>query len=147
MAETDQHIAHQAEQVKRSAKQLERSAGAVESSADRNTQLAANRTVLAAERTYAAWVRTALAALASGGGARALLADVVPDWMGLMAGSVLILFSVLCLVAGVWRELNPGASPPEPDVSHLPTFALIAVNVVLAGIALAALVGIWFVKP
>ena len=146
MAKTEQHIASEAEQVKESAKQLERSADAVESSADRNTQLAANRTVLAAERTYAAWVRTALAALASGVGARALLADVVPDWMGLLAGSVLILFSMFCLIAGVWRELYPGASPPKPDVAHLPTFALIAVNGVLTLVALAALVGIWFVK-
>lgn len=49
-----------------------------DSGPDRRTVLAADRTVYAAERTYAAWMRTGLTALASGVGAKALLADVVP---------------------------------------------------------------------
>jgi putative membrane protein len=51
---------------------------AAQRSLDRNTQLAVDRTILAAERAYAAWVRTGLAALASGVGARALLAGTLP---------------------------------------------------------------------
>jgi len=60
--------------------------------------------VFAAERTYAAWVRTALAALASGVGARALLEDVLPLWLAQITGTVLILFAAFCLCAAVWRE-------------------------------------------
>lgn len=51
-------------------------------SADRHTELAANRAVLAAERTYAAWVRTGLTALAAGVGAKAVLGEVLPEWVG-----------------------------------------------------------------
>ena len=147
MTDSDRHIAAQADHVRQSAKHLERSATAVEVSVDRNTQLAANRTVLAAERTYAAWVRTALASLASGVGARTLLAGIVPDWLALLAGAVLILFAAFCLWAGVWRELHPGAAPPQPDVRRLPTWVLLLVNSVLIIVALAALVGIWMFRP
>ena len=112
-------------------------------SADRRTELAANRTVLAAERTYAAWVRTGLAALASGIGAGALLKDILPGWAASATGTILILFSAFCFVAGVWRELRPGAAPPRPDIPRIPAGLLLAINGFLAVIALAAAVGLW----
>jgi putative membrane protein len=112
-------------------------------SADRRTELAADRTMFAAERTYAAWVRTGLVALASGIGARKLLEGVVPAWMVIGTGTILILFSALCFVAGVWRQVFVGAPPPNPDVSRLPPMILATVNGFLALVALAALVGIW----
>jgi inner membrane protein YidH len=84
-------------------------------SADRPTELAADRTVPAAERTYAAWVRTGVAALAAGVGAKKVLGGVLPDWAVMITGSVRVLFGAFCFVAGVWRELWPGAPPPEPD--------------------------------
>ena len=114
---------------------------------DRNTQLAANRTVLAAERSYAAWVRTALTSLVTGVGTRTLLAGIVPDWLALLAGSVLILFAAFCLWAGVWRELHPGTEPSWPNVSRIPRAILLTVNCVLIVVALAALVGIWIFTP
>src|SRR5215208_3838863 len=95
------------QQLASSAKEIERSSERVEETADRRTELAANRTVFAAERTYAAWVRTGLVALASGIGARKLLADVVPDWLIVVNASVLVLFSAFCFIAGVWRALKP----------------------------------------
>ena len=109
-------------------------------SADRRTQLAADRTVLAAERTYAAWVRTGLAALASGIGARALLDKVVADWLTLTTGCVLVLFSALCFVAAVWRELLPQITPH--DIHRLPSPLLIAVNGFLVLVSLAAFIGL-----
>lgn len=112
-------------------------------SADRRTELAADRTMFAAERTYAAWVRTGLVALASGIGARKLLDGVVPSWMVIGTGTILILFSAFCFIAGVWRQLFVGAPPPNPDVSRLPPMILATVNGFLALVALAALVGIW----
>ncbi|WP_112543229.1 DUF202 domain-containing protein [Rhizobium sp. BK379] len=54
---------------------------------DRRTVLAADRTVYAAERTYAAWMRTGLTALASGIGAKALLAEVVPEFLIVTTGT------------------------------------------------------------
>jgi putative membrane protein len=111
--------------------------------ADRRTQLAANRTVFAAERTYAAWVRTGLAAMASGVGAKKLLEGVVPEWIIVMAGTLLVLFSAFCFGAAVWRQLNPGPPPPR-DAPEIPPFLLLAVNVFLVLVSLAALVGIWF---
>lgn len=125
------------------AKNIERSATAVEGSADRTTLLAADRTALAAERTYAAWTRTALAALASGVGARTLLAGILPSWLNMVAASVLIAFSALCLVAGVWRELFTELPPPTPTVRRIPTPLLLLVNGFLVIVSLAALAGIW----
>jgi putative membrane protein len=125
-------------------KKIEASAGRVEDSADRRTILAANRTVFAAERTYAAWVRTALVALASGVGAKATLRGVVPEWIIIGAGTVLVLFSVFCFSAAVWREIDTGAGPPHPEVRRLPRSLLIVVNLLLALVSLSALIGIWF---
>jgi putative membrane protein len=115
-------------------------------SADRRTELAANRTVFAAERTYAAWVRTGLASLASGIGAQKLLEGVVPGWMIVSTGSVLVLFSAFCFASAVWRQIFTGAQPPHPDVQQLPPYLLVIFNGFLALVSLAALFGLWFGK-
>ena len=104
----------------------------------------ADRTIFAAERTYAAWVRTGLVSLASGVGANKLLAGVVWPSMIIATGSVLVLFSAFCFVAGVWRSLDPGTWPPHPDARELPRFLLVVVNCFLTLVAVAALTGIWF---
>lgn len=139
-----EHVAESAEQTKEAARHTAAAAQLTKDSADRRTELAADRTVFAAERTYAAWVRTGLVALASGIGSRKLLEGVVPGWMAMGAGTVLILFSAFCFVAGVWRQLFVGAPPPNPDVPRLPPVILVCVNVFLALVALTALFGIWF---
>jgi putative membrane protein len=130
-----------------SAKELKTSTAAIETSADRTTELAADRTILAAERTYAAWVRTGLFALASGIGTRALLTGVVPEWIILANGSVLILFSVFCFAAAIWRQLHPGPPPPVPDVKRMPRSLLATMNVFLALVSVVALIGIWAHTP
>ncbi len=112
-------------------------------SARRLTRLAADRTVFAAERTYAAWVRTGLAALASGVGAKPLLTGIAPEWALWTATTVLLLLSAFAFIAGVWRELTPGLGRPMPDAARLPPALLVAVNGLLALIAITALVGIW----
>src|SRR5215831_11525987 len=134
-------------QMEDSALHMERGTARMEFSAARRTQLAADRTVFAAERTYAAWVRTGLLAMASGIGAKALLSGVVPEWLIVATGSVLVLFSAFCFGAAVWRHLEPGVPPPRIDVSRIPPWVLVAVNGFLALVALAALVGIWFGRP
>jgi putative membrane protein len=126
-----------------SAKEIKHSSYAIEDSADRTTRLAADRTVLAAERTYAAWVRTGLFALASGIGARALLTGLMPEWLVLADASMLIAFSMFCFGAAIWRHLHPGPPPPFSDVKRIPHAVLIAINVFLALVSLAALAGIW----
>jgi putative membrane protein len=140
--------AHAVEQHSRkiadSATELKHSSERIEDSADRTTRLAADRTILAAERTYAAWVRTGLFALASGVGARALLTNILPEWLVQADASLLIGFSVFCFGASIWRHLNPGPPPPSPDVRQIPHYVLIAVNGFLALVSLAALLGIWF---
>src|SRR5262245_13829835 len=110
-------------------------------------QLAADRTVFAAERTYAAWVRTGLLAMASGIGAKALLSGLIPEWLILVTGSVLVLFSAFCFGAAGWRHLELGVSPPRIDVSRIQPWVLVGVNGFLALVALSALVGIWFGRP
>src|SRR4051812_43743590 len=126
-----------------SAKEIKSSSAAIETSADRTTRLAADRTILAAERTYAAWVRTGLFALASGIGARALLTGLLPDWLIRADASMLIAFSMFCFGAAIWRHVNPGPPPPIPDVRQISRPLLIAVNLFLALVSLAALIGIW----
>lgn len=148
---TARHIAKQAEQVTESAHHLEASAGAVERSSDRQqesaerrTVLAADRTVLAAERTYAAWVRTGLAALASGVGAQALLQDRLPRALVVAVGAVMIAFSLFCFVAAVWRQLKPGAPPPNPDTARLPPLLMIGFAALLSLTSFAALAQLVF---
>src|SRR5262245_57909232 len=85
--------------------------------------------------------------LASGIGAKALLSGLIPEWLILVTGSVLVLFSAFCFGAAVWRHLEPGVPPPRIDVSRIPPWVLVAVNGFLALVALAALVGIWFGRP
>jgi inner membrane protein YidH len=126
-----------------SAKELKQSSYRLEDSADRTTQLAADRTILAAERTYAAWVRTGLFAVASGIGARALLTGILPEWLVQANASMLIAFSMFCFGAAIWRQLQPGAPPPKPDVKQIPRVVLIAMNAFLSVVSLAALLGIW----
>lgn len=143
ISKTDAATARAQTRLAESAGAMKESAERLDDSADRRTVLAADRTILAAERTYATWVRTGLAALASGVGARALLDKIVPEWLAGATGSLLILFSGFCFVAGVWREMRPGAPPPRPDTPRLPPALLIGVNGFLLLVALAALVGIW----
>ena len=118
----------------------------IEDSADRRTELAADRTVLAAERTYASWVQLGLGALASGIGAKKLLDGLMPEWLIISVGTLLVLFSAFCFGAAVWRQVDPGVPPPRPDVRRIPPHALMAVNGFLALVAFAALLGIWFGK-
>jgi putative membrane protein len=136
--------AEAAERTRETAVRTTVAAQRTEASADRRTELAANRTVLAAERTYAAWVRTGLVSLAAGVGAKKTLGGVLPDWTVLLTGSVLVTFAAFCFIAAVWRELSPGAPPPEPDVRQLPRVLLFALNGFLALVALAVLFGVWF---
>ena len=97
-----------------SAVKLEVSTGRIEDSADRRTELAADRTLFAAERTYNAWVRTGLLALASGIGAKALLTGLVPDWLILANGSVLVLLDVLFRRRGLASAQSRSAAA-DPD--------------------------------
>jgi putative membrane protein len=122
---------------------IEKSTVRVEDSADRRTELAADRTVFAAERTYAAWVRTGLFALASGLGAKIALAGIIPEWLIMANGSVLVLFSVFCFVVAVLHPLQPGPPPPKPDVRGVPPMVLVAVNAVLILVSFASLIGLW----
>lgn len=118
-----------------------------EKAPDRRNELAADRTMFAAERTYAAWVRTGLAALASDVGTRKLLEGQVPEWVIVLGGTVLVVFSAFSFGAAVWRELFPGTPPPKSDVPRLHPAILVAVNaslIIVALAALAALVGVLF---
>jgi putative membrane protein len=127
-----------AESSRRVAKAVEQ----VEGSADRRTVLAADRTIFAAERTYAAWVRTGLASLAAGVGAKAALGGIIPATIVVTSGCVLVLFSIFCFAAAVWRELIPGVPPPTPDVYRLPTALLVIINGFLVAISVAAFAAI-----
>jgi putative membrane protein len=140
----EQTVKTSAEQTKVAAQRTAVAAEVTKDSADRRTELAADRTIFAAERTYAAWVRTGLAALASGIGAKSLLAGVMPEWMIVGTGTLLVLFSAFCFGAAVWRQMFVGAPPPRPDISRLPPALLLLVNGFLILVSLAALAGVWF---
>lgn len=145
VAQNSRAVVASAKELEQSSAQIEQSSAQIESSADQTTRLAADRTILAAERTYASWVRTGLFSLASGIGARALLNGVLPQWLTQADASMLILFSIFCFGAAIWRHLNPGPPPPYPNVHRLPGGLLTIVNAFLALVSLAALVGIWIV--
>ena len=142
--QTAEAVRQSSEGVKDSAQKLTASTEVMKDSAERRTELAADRTVLAAERTYAAWVRTGLASLASGIGAKKLLEGVVPEWMIIATGSVLVLFSAMCFVVAVWRQISPSIHQPEPETRQIPRAVLIVANGFLTLVALSALLSIWF---
>jgi inner membrane protein YidH len=129
--------------IDRSARTVARSASELADSSDRRTILAGDRTLLAAERTYAAWVRTAIAGIAAGIGARALAKGVLPQWVGQVTGTVLVIFAGFCLVAAVWREIRGTPGSPEPDIGTIPAALLVPMNLLLLLVAVAALIGIW----
>ena len=112
-----EHTSEAAVKTSRAAQQTAAAAVVAKSSAERTTELAADRTILAFERTYAAWVRTGLVALASGIGARKLLEGVLPEWMVIVTGTILLLFSSFCFLP--WLSCSPSlsdtGSPPGPD--------------------------------
>ena len=134
----------QSKRVADSAKKLKESSVRIEDSADRRTELASNRTALAAERTYSAWIRTGLFSLASGAGAKGVLAGLMPAWIILADSSALILFSIFCYLAAVWRFRHSGASRPNPDVPTIDAKILIAMSGFLSIVSTMALLGIWF---
>lgn len=138
-----EHAQEAAEHTEVAAERTAVAAEITKDSADRRTELAADRTVFAAERTYAAWVRTGLASLAFGIGAKKLLESVVPEWMIISTGTLLVLFSAFCFAAGVWRQVFVGAPPPVPDVRRIPPYLLVAMNGFLVLVALTALLSIW----
>jgi putative membrane protein len=132
----------QSKKVADSAKKLKESSVRIEDSADRRTELASNRTALAAERTYSAWIRTGLFSLASGAGAKGVLAGLMPAWIVLADSSALIVFSIFCYCAAIWRISNSGASRPNPDVPRIDGRILIAMSAFLSIVSLAALWGV-----
>ena len=105
--------------------------------------LSERRTLLAAERTYAAWIRTALAALVTGVGSRALLDQALPSWLGSITGSVLVMFAGFCLVVAVWPGFNDQVPPVGPDNMRIPYAVLLSVNALLLLLTAAVLVGLW----
>lgn len=133
-----------AAEVAKGAREVKQGARQLEQGVDHRNELAADRTVFAAERTYAAWVRTGLAALASGVGAKQVLDGVVPGWMIVVTGSILVMFSAFSFAAAVWRHMNPGPPPPASHARQIHPALLIAVNAFLILVALAALLSIWF---
>ena len=133
----------QTAEFKKAADQIEEKTAELADAADRRTILATDRTYLASERTYAAGMRTALAALASGVGARTVMHEILPDLVGKISGSALIVFALFCLVAAVWRQIQGVQPPPHPDIRPIPHRLLIPTNAVLALVAIIVLAGIW----
>src|SRR3954463_184267 len=145
-ASTSAAIETQSKKVADSAKKLKESSVRIEDSADRRAELASTRTALAAERTYSAWIRTGLFALASGAGAKGVLTGLMPVWIVQADSSALILFSIFCYLAAVWRFKHSGASRPSPDVPRIDARILVVMSGFLSVVSIAALVGIWLVK-
>jgi putative membrane protein len=137
-----QSLQRSGEKLAESAEKIKHSTYGVEDSAERRTQ--SPPTARSLPLSAPTLLGTGLLALASGIGAKALLSEVIPEWLIIATGSILVLFSAFCFGAAVWRHLEPGVPPPRVDVSRIPSWILVAVNGFLALVALAALVGIWF---
>ena len=45
--------------------------------------------------------------LAAGVGAKKTLGGVLPEWVVVLTGSVLVAFAAFCFAAAIWRELYP----------------------------------------
>jgi hypothetical protein len=47
------------------------------------------------------------------------MSDILPEWLIITTASVLMLFSVFCFSAAVWRHLYPEPPPPVPDATRI----------------------------
>jgi putative membrane protein len=141
-ASTSAAIETQSKKVADSARKLKETSVRIEDSADRRTELASNRTALAAERTYSAWIRTGLFSLASGAGAKGVLAGLMPMWIVIADSSALIVFSIFCFCVAVWRFNRSGATRPGPDVPRIDARILLAMSAFLSIVSLVALWGV-----
>jgi hypothetical protein len=65
-------------------------------------------------------------------------------WRIIVTASALMLFSVFCFGAAVWRHLYPGPPPPVPDAARINPALLILTNAFLSIVSIAALIGMWF---
>jgi hypothetical protein len=74
---------------------------------------------------------------------RAAMAGVLPGWLIIVTASALMLFSVFCFGAAVWRHLYPGPPPPVPDAARINPASLI-LTAFLSIVSIAALIGMWF---
>ena len=90
------------------------------------------------------WARAGLGGLGGATGGRGRRTGLVPDWLILANGSVLVLFSMFCFGAAVWRQLNPGLPPPIPTSPRISPALLVTINGFLALVSLFALFGVWF---
>jgi putative membrane protein len=142
-ATTGKELRKEKAEFKKTADRIQERTAELADAADRRTILATDRTYLASERTYAAWMRTALAALASGVGARTLMHEILPDLVAKISGSALVVFALFCLVAAVWRQIQGVQPPPHPDIKPIPHTLLLPTNAVLALVAIVVLAGIW----
>ena len=70
-------------------------------------------------------------------------ADAVPAGINLP----LIAFSIFCFGAAIWRHLDAGPLVQMPKLARIPGPVLVTVNVFLALVSVAALIGIWFGPP
>src|ERR1044072_5918140 len=136
-------IETQSKKVADSAKKLKESSFRIEDSADRRPDLASTRTALPAERTYSAWIRTGLFSLASGAGAKSVLAGLMPMWVVMADASALIGFSILCFCAAVWGMARSGPARPAPDVPRIDQRILIAMSGFFSLVSAVARVGLW----
>ena len=62
----------------------------------------------------------------------------------IVTASALMLFSVFCFGAAIWRHLYPGPPPPVPDAARINPALLILTNAFLSVVSIAALIGMWF---
>jgi putative membrane protein len=91
-----------------------------------------------------AWIRTGLFSLASGAGAKGVLAGLMPMWIVVADSGALIVFSIFCFCAAAWRFDRSGATRPDPDVPRIDTRILVAMSAFLSVVSLAALWGVLF---
>ncbi|HEX8534816.1 MAG TPA: DUF202 domain-containing protein [Allosphingosinicella sp.] len=109
---------------------------------DTSLELAAERTVLALERTYSAWVRTGLAAIGAAVGLHAVLESRVPKLLLHVSGTALILFGLLCFIAGTSRSRVSARVVLDSRDAIRPLLIAIMDALLFLG-ALAAIVSLW----
>jgi putative membrane protein len=69
------------------------------------------------------------------------LEGVLTEWMIIGTGTILLLFSAFCFIAGIWRYLLQ-IETPAPEAPKIPILFFVVFNGFLALVALVACFGL-----
>lgn len=99
--------------------------------------------VLANERTYAAWARTGITSMVAGLGVEKFFVVEKNFYVSRTVVVVLLVYSILTFVLGIWRYIHIDARLKSSRVSGAPSLLLLIMSALLCGVSILVLCSLW----